>query len=89
LGKPKFIRRSMATPEIQGRGFIYWSKEREATGPSFSRSWMHITVPPFYTGRGVRLRIKKIAFHIGIYWKNKNPIVKDIDATPEEIRQWG
>lgn len=78
----------MALPEIKGRGFIYWSKEKDATGPTFSRSWMHATIPPFYAGKGVRLRLKKVAFHIGICWKNKKPIVKDIDATPEEIRQW-
>lgn len=78
----------MALVQIKGKGNLYWAREYGADGRFVDTAWMHETSPPFRSGKALRVRFGTRAFHLGVCWKNKNPIVRETDKTPEEIREW-
>lgn len=69
-------------------GPLYWVIEYAAAGKVLSRAWMAEIQPPFRAGGGLRIRLGSRAFQVGRCRKSDRPLLRDVDASAEEIGQW-
>lgn len=77
---------------------LYWITRDDATPttPRLSRAFMRQTAPPFWRGRGVRVRFRKWTFQVGILELKVDSLESQVSniggwlpTDPKRLRKWG
>lgn len=78
----------MARPRTWVQRPLYWAVETDAEGKRLSIAWLAMTEEPFYYGRALRIRNGSRAWHLGLCRRSRQPLVHQVEKTPEEIGSW-